>query len=57
MLKNKLNSIVRLMNNIKKCSGTMNNRWTRGTKLNFNWIWTLRYLHSIVHLTQKLKIR
>ena len=57
MLKNKLNSIVRLMNNIKKCSGPMNNRWTRGTKLNFNWIWTLRYLHSIVHLTQKLKIR
>ena len=37
------------------------NTWQKiGLQLKFNlesnWIWTLRFLHSIIHLTQNLKI-
>ena len=36
-------------------------RWISGTKLDsnleFNWIWTLRFFHSIIHVVQKLEIR
>ena len=27
------------------------------SNLEFNWIWTIKFLHSIIHLAQKLKIR